>query len=84
MCWWKLWSNTNFLGRSLPKTCYVEVWAYIQYIHSFVVYPVQTGSAALHVAAQEDHLRVVEILLEANADVNIKTNVRIAIHKHDT
>ena len=37
---------------------------------------VQTGATALYAAAQEGHLRVVEMLLEANADVNIKTNVR--------
>ena len=40
------------------------------------VYPVQTRYTALHEAAQEGHLRVVEMLVEANADVNIKTNVR--------
>ena len=37
---------------------------------------VQTGHTALHVAAQKGHLSVVEMLLEANADVSIKTNVR--------
>ena len=37
---------------------------------------VQTGATALHAAAREGHLRVVEMLLEANADVSIKTNVR--------
>ena len=36
---------------------------------------VQTGATALHASAQEGHLRVVEMLLEANADVNIKNNV---------
>ena len=41
---------------------------------------VQTGSTALLVAAQEGHSRVVEILLEANADVNIKKNVRPTMH----
>ena len=45
---------------------------------------VQTGWAALHAAAQKGHLRVVELLSEANADVNIKTNVRVTIHIHDT
>ena len=46
------------------------------------LYPVQDGWTALHAAAQEGHSRVVEMLLEANADVNIKTNVRIAVHVH--
>ena len=46
------------------------------------LYPVQDGWTALHVAAQEGHLRVVEMLLEANADVSIKTNVRVAVHVH--
>ena len=41
------------------------------------LYPVQNGATALHAAVQEGHLRVVEMLLEANADVNIKTNVRV-------
>ena len=44
------------------------------------LYPVQDGSTALHAAAQEGHLRVVEMLLEANADVNIKKNVRVIDH----
>ena len=46
--------------------------------------PVQDGSTALHAAAQEGHLRVVEMLFEANADVNIKDNVRVTVHIHDT
>ena len=36
---------------------------------------VQTGSAALHVAAQEGHCEIVRMLLEAKADVNIQNNV---------
>ena len=36
---------------------------------------VEDGWTALHAAAQEGHLRVVEMLLEAKADVSIKTNV---------
>ena len=43
-------------------------------------YPVQDGFTALHAAALEDHLRVVEMLLEANADVNIEANVRVTVH----
>ena len=43
------------------------------------LYSIQDGWTALHAAAQEGHLIVVETLLEANADVNVKTNVRIAI-----
>ena len=50
--------------------------------HLFGLYPVQDGSTALYVAAQEGHLRVVEMLLKANADVNIKAKVRIAVHVH--
>ena len=41
------------------------------------LYPVQDGWTALHAAAQEGHLRVIEMLLEANADVNIKDSVRV-------
>ena len=37
---------------------------------------VQGGFTALYAASQEGHLRVVEMLLKANADVNIKTKVR--------
>ena len=44
------------------------------------LYSVQDGFTALHVAAQEGHLRVVEMLLEANADVSVKTDVRIVVH----
>ncbi len=36
---------------------------------------VQDGTTALYVAAQNGHLRVVELLLAAKADVNIQTNV---------
>ena len=46
------------------------------------LYPVQDGWSALHAAAQESHSRVVEMLLEANADINIKTNVRVTVHVH--
>ena len=42
-----------------------------------MVFLIQNGSTALHVAAHEGHLRVVEILLGANADVNIKENVML-------
>ena len=38
---------------------------------------VQDGSNALHIAAKEGHSRVVEMLLEANADLDVKNNVRI-------
>ncbi len=39
---------------------------------------VQNGSTALCVAAHKGHLRVVELLIAARADVNIQTNVREA------
>ena len=38
---------------------------------------VQDGSSALHIAAKEGHSRVVEMLLEADADLNVKNDVRI-------
>ena len=44
------------------------------------LYSVQDGSSALFVAAQEGHLRVVEMLLEANADISIMDEVTIGIH----
>ena len=39
------------------------------------LYSVQDGSTALHAAAQEGHLRVIEMLLGANADISIMTKV---------
>ncbi len=36
---------------------------------------VQDGYTALIIAAQKGHLKVVELLIAANADVNIQTNV---------
>ncbi len=36
---------------------------------------VQTGATALYIAAQNGHLRVVELLIAANANVNIQTSV---------
>ena len=36
---------------------------------------VQTGSTALHMAAQEGHYEIVRMLLEAKADVNVQNNV---------
>ena len=40
---------------------------------------VQGGATALHNAANKGHLRVVKMLMEANADVNIKNYVRTYI-----
>ena len=40
---------------------------------------VQEGFTALHIAALKGHWRVVEVLWEVKADVNIKTNVRVMI-----
>ncbi len=37
---------------------------------------VQDGTTALYVAAQSGHLRVVELLIAAKADVNIQEEVR--------
>ncbi len=36
---------------------------------------VQIGATALYVAAQDGHLRVVELLIASKADVNIQTKV---------
>ncbi len=36
---------------------------------------VQTGTTALYIAAQNGHLRVVELLIAVGADVHIKTIV---------
>ncbi len=36
---------------------------------------VQDGATVLHVAAQNGHLRVVELLIATKADVNTQTNV---------
>ena len=47
------------------------------YLHCILT-TIQTGLTALHAAAQGGHWRVVELLLEANADVDIKTNARVA------
>ncbi len=42
---------------------------------SFYLDSVQNGFTALCVAAKEGHLRVVELLIAAKADVNIQTKV---------
>ncbi len=42
---------------------------------AFYLDSIQDGTTALCVAAQEGHLRVVELMIAANADVNIQTNV---------
>ena len=39
---------------------------------------IQNGDTALHAAARKGNLRVVEMVLEANANVNHKDDVRIA------
>ena len=39
--------------------------------------PIQDGHTALHVASQNGHLEIVIMLLEAKADINIKTNVSV-------
>ncbi len=36
---------------------------------------IQDGATALYVAAENGHLRVVELLIAVKADVNIQTNV---------
>ncbi len=41
----------------------------------FLIDSVQNGYTALIVAAQKGHLKVVELLIAANTDVNIQTNV---------
>ena len=43
------------------------------------LYSIQSGWTALHAAAHKGHLRVIEKLLDAKADVNIKTNVSVAL-----
>ncbi len=41
---------------------------------------VQGGTTALHVAAQNGHLRVVEVLIAALAQVDIQQKVRLIAH----
>ena len=45
------------------------------FIHSYSLDSVQDGYTALLVAAQNGHCSVVRRLLEAKADVNMKSNV---------
>ena len=40
---------------------------------------IQNGATALCVAAMKGHLSVVELLLEANANTNIKDNVSLRV-----
>ncbi len=44
-------------------------------MHVHAILALQDGSTALCTAAQEGHLRVVELLIAAKADVNIQTKV---------
>ena len=47
----------------------------LTHTHLTLYNSVQNGSTALLVAAQEGHCGIVKMLLEAKADVNMKTNV---------
>ena len=69
---------TRRKGACFAKQSYVTTLNYpnISSLDTHV-YPVQDGWTALHAAAQEGHLRVVEMLLDAKADVSIKDSVRV-------
>ena len=43
---------------------------------------IQTGSTALYAAAENGHLEIVNMLIDANADVNIKANVSHNKHSY--
>ena len=61
--------------------CVIYSWEFTSLNHpNFCDYSIQTGHTALHVAAQEGHLRVVETLLEANSDMNIYSKVSYSLY----
>ncbi len=50
--------------------------------HHFSLNSVQDGTTALFVAAQNGHLRVVEVLIAAKAQVDIQQKVRFNCSYH--
>ena len=46
-----------------------------------VIFISQDGSTALHVACQEGHAQVAELLLQAGASVELETKVRCVVRQ---
>ena len=70
-------ANVNFRTKNVCSSLLISITSkvYSQINFEYITYISQAGMSALHVAADEGHLKVVERLLEANADVNIETMV---------
>ena len=56
------------------RGAFITLAAIINSLISILLY-IQNGWTTLHIASLIGHFKVIKVLLEANADVNIKTNV---------
>ena len=63
----------------LPNSLFTSIACTLVLRLCVVISTLQEGATALHIAAQYGHLVLVNMLLEANADVDIKASVSTPI-----
>ena len=68
--------RNHALPEALPAHRKLDFFITLLIVYQNLFVSVQDGHAALHAAAYQGHLKVVEMLLKANADANIKAKVR--------